>query len=695
MPNRLIHETSPYLLQHAHNPVDWYPWGEEALARAKLEDRPILLSIGYSACHWCHVMERESFEDPAIASLMNANFVNIKVDREERPDLDAVYMEAVQMLTGSGGWPMTVFLTPEGKPFYGGTYFPPADRGNMPGFPRLLLSITEAYRSNREEINRVTQQLTAQLGHSSQLAQGTTPLTPDLLHQAYSNLATSFDYQNGGFGAAPKFPQPMTLEFLLRYYRHGYNARALEMVELTLEKMAYGGMYDQIGGGFHRYSTDAFWMVPHFEKMLYDNALLARLYLHAYQITHRPRYRRITQEILDYVLREMTHPNGGFYSAQDADSEGEEGKFFVWSPEEIRAALGDAEGDMVGGFFGVTEAGNFEGKTILNVPQKATPFAQEQGLALDGLLALIQRGKEALRRVREQRVHPLRDDKVLSSWNGLMLRSFAEAGASLRRLDYLRAASKNAQFLVENLKPQGRLLRTYREGQAKLPGYLEDYACVADGLLALYEATFEPRWLAEARALVDGMIELFWDDGAGAFYDTGSDHEALVVRPRDVFDNAQPCGGSVASDVLLRLAVITGKNEYASKGAIPLRSLHDLMARAPAGTAHWLAVLDFYVSTPKEIAIIGPREQEATRQLLDAVFQRYLPNKVMVGAASPPLPHPLAPSPSQMERGLEVRLPLLEGRGMVDGRPTAYVCQHYVCQLPVTDPEALAKQLNA
>jgi uncharacterized protein YyaL (SSP411 family) len=698
MSNRLIHETSPYLLQHAHNPVDWYPWGEEALAQAKKENRPILLSIGYSACHWCHVMERESFEDEAIASLMNANFVNIKVDREERPDLDSVYMEAVQMLTGSGGWPMTVFLTPEGKPFYGGTYFPPVDRANMPGFPRVLLAIAESYRTNRQEINRVTQQLTAQLGRSGQLPQGTIPLTADLLHRAYSNLATSFDYQNGGFGTAPKFPQPMTLEFLLRYYRHGYNARALEMVELTLEKMAYGGMYDQIGGGFHRYSTDAFWMVPHFEKMLYDNALLARLYLHAYQITRRPRYRRITQEILDYVLREMTDPNGGFYSAQDADSEGEEGKFFVWTPEEIRAALGDAEGDTVGGFFGVTEAGNFEGKNILNVPQKATPFAQEQGLALDGLLALIQRGKGVLREVREQRVHPLRDDKVLSSWNGLMLRSFAEAGATLGQPEYLHAAAKNARFLLENLRPQGRLLRTYREGQVgaygrtPLLGYLEDYAFVADGLLALYEATFEPRWLAEATGLADGMIHLFWDESAGGFYDTGSDHEALVVRPRDVFDNAQPCGGSVASDVLLRLGVITGKNEYAVKGATPLRSLHDLMAGAPGGTAHWLAAMDFYVSAPKEIVIIGPREQEATKRLLDTVFQRYLPNKVVVGEASPP--GPLSIVDGEGVGGEAVRLPLLEGRDMLDGKPTAYVCQHYVCQLPVTDPEALAKQLD-
>ena len=681
MPNRLINETSPYLLQHAHNPVDWYPWGEEALERAKREDKPILLSIGYSACHWCHVMERESFEDESIAAQMNGNFISIKVDREERPDLDAVYMEAVQMLTGSGGWPMTVFLTPEGKPFYGGTYFPPEDRHGMPGFPRLLQAIAEAYRNSQGEVNRVTQQLTENMGHTGQLPKDTAPLTADILHQAYSTLATSFDHQNGGFSTAPKFPQPMTLEFLLRYYHHGYNPRALEMVELTLEKMAFGGMYDQVGGGFHRYSTDASWLVPHFEKMLYDNALLARLYLHAYQITRRPLYRRITQEILDYVLREMTDPRGGFYSAQDADSEGEEGKFFIWTPDEIRAALGDQESNTFSGFFGVTESGNFEGKNILHVARKATPFAQEHGLPPDHLVASIEEGKRTLREVREERVHPLLDDKVLSSWNGLMLRSFAEAGLALGRPDYLQAATNNARFLLETLKPEGRLLRTYRDGQAKLLGYLEDYSCLADGLLALYEATFDPHWLEEATSLADGMIELFWDKGVEAFYDTGSDHESLVVRPRDVFDNAQPCGGSVASDVLLRLAVITGRRgEYATKGATPLRALQDLMARAPAGTAHWLGALDFYVSVPKEIAIIGPREEPATQHLLDTVFGRYLPNKVVVGA---------------LAGGMGPQLPLLEQRDLVDGRPTAYVCQDYVCQLPVTDPEALAQQLDS
>ncbi len=685
MPNRLINETSPYLLQHANNPVDWYPWGEEALERARSEDKPILLSIGYSACHWCHVMERESFENETIAGLMNDNFVSIKVDREERPDLDQVYMQAVQMLTGSGGWPMTVFLTPEGKPFYGGTYFPPEDRQGMPGFPRLLTSIAETYSTNRGEIDRVTKQLTTQMSQSNQVSQGTSILTVDILHKAYSSLATNFDYQNGGFGNAPKFPQPMTPEFLLRYYHHGYNPRALELVELTLEKMAYGGIYDQIGGGFHRYSTDAYWLVPHFEKMLYDNALLARLYLHTYLITGRALYRRVVEETLDYVLREMTDSFGGFYSAQDADSEGVEGKFFVWSPDEINSVMGDADGEVFAGYYGVTGAGNFEGKNILNIRQDPEEFAETKGLTADQLGDIINRGSKALLEVREQRIHPMRDDKVLASWNGLMLRSFAEAAAALGRPDYLAVAIKHAEFLAGSMKSGGRLLRTYRDGQAKLLGYLEDYSFVIDGLLALYEATFDLRWLDGAVTLADSMIELFGDEGIGGFYDPGSDHETLVVRPRDVFDNAQPCGGSVASDVLLRLAVFTGNNDYSAKATVPLRSLHQAMSQSPGGTGHWLSALDFYVSPPKEIAVIGPRDDPTTQALLDTVFHRFLPNKVVMGVETPLIP---------ADDNSEADIPLLAGRGMVGGLPSAYVCQNYACQLPVTDPAGLAEQLS-
>ena len=680
MPNRLINETSPYLLQHANNPVDWYPWGEEALTRARNEDKPILLSIGYSACHWCHVMERESFENDAIADLMNQHFVNIKVDREERPDLDAVYMEAVQMLTGSGGWPMTVFLTPDCKPFYGGTYFPPVDRQNMPGFPRLLETVSNAYRNSHSEIQRVTGQLTEQMGRSANMPRGTGALDESILHNAYNSLATNFDYQNGGVGSAPKFPQAMTLEVLLRYYAHGHNDRALTMLDLTLEKMARGGIYDQVGGGFHRYSTDSFWLVPHFEKMLYDNALLARLYLQAWLATGRSLYRRITEETLDYVLREMTGEHGGFFSATDADSEGEEGKFFVWSPPEIETVLGSEGATLFSAFFGVSQRGNFEGQNILNIPVKATEFAERQGVTLDHLVDVIRRGKETLRMAREEREHPLLDDKALASWNGLMLRAFAEAGAALERQDYLEAATRNATFLLGDMRPKGRLLRSYREGQAKLPGFLEDYSFVADGLLSLYEATFERRWLDAAAELAEEMISQFWDESADCFYDTGRDHEELVVRPRDVFDNAQPCGGSVASDVLLRLSVVTGNEDFASKAITPLRSVAELMGRAPAGTGRWIAALDFYLSTPKEVAIIGAPGDPTTAALLRVVNGRYIANRVVVGAAGE-------------SAAAESGLPLLEGRGMVDGMPTAYVCENYACQLPVTDPEALAAQL--
>ena len=681
MPNRLTGETSPYLLQHASNPVDWYPWGDEALKRAKDEDKPILLSIGYSACHWCHVMERESFENEAIAGLMNEHFVSIKVDREERPDLDAVYMEAVQMLTGSGGWPMTVFLTPDGRPFYGGTYFPPVDRYNMPGFPSLLESVANSYHNSRDEIDRVTAQLTEQMGRTGQMPKGDSPLTVETLHRAYTTLATNFDYQNGGTGTAPKFPQAMNLEVLLRYYNHGYNDRALEMVDLTLEKMARGGIYDQIAGGFARYSTDAYWLVPHFEKMLYDNALLARLYLHAHQATGRGMYRRITEETLDYILREMTGPEGGFFSATDADSEGEEGKFFVWSPDEIEAVLGAEEAGIFNGFFGVRQGGNFEGETILNITQKASEYAQQHGVDMDRLVDVVQRGKTALWAEREKRIHPLLDDKVLASWNGMMLRSFAEAGATLERQDYVDAAVKNASFLLGAMSPDGKLLRSYREGQAKLPGYLEDYSFVADGLLALYEATFDQRWLTESIGLADRMIELFWDDAVGGFYDTSAEHDQLVVRPRDVLDNAQPCGGSVATDILLKLAVITGNEEYRVKAATPLRTLSELMGRAPAGTGHWLAALDFYVSSPKEVVIIGPSDDPATTALLKTVTGAFRPNKVLVGA-------------DDADAAAGYSLPLLEARGMIDGKPTAYVCQNYACQLPVTPPEELAAQLE-
>ncbi len=689
MANRLINETSPYLLQHAHNPVDWYPWGEEALERAKAEDRPILLSVGYSACHWCHVMERESFENPEIAKIMNDNFVSIKVDREERPDIDSIYMTAVQAMTGSGGWPMTVFLTPEGKPFYGGTYFPPEDRGGMPSFPRVLQAIARAYREDRGSVARTTSQLLERMQAVASGARSLDPLTKDVLYQAYRGISSDFDDTYGGVGMQPKFPQPMTYEFLLRYYLRSNDERALEMVELTLQRMAEGGIYDQIGGGFHRYSTDTFWLVPHFEKMLYDNALLVKLYLHAYQVTEKPLYRRVVEETLAYALREMTSPEGGFYSAQDADSEGEEGKFFIWRPEQIKRVLGDEDGEIANRYYGVTREGNFEGRSILHVAENASEVAEGSrhgaeaaGMSAEQLEEMLLRAKAKLLEAREQRVHPGRDDKILTSWNALMMRAFAEASAILNRPDYADAAEMNADFILTNLRDGRRLLRTYKDGKAKLNGYLEDYAFLIDALLILHEVTFGERWLKEAIALGEDMVELFWDEGRQQFYDTGIDHEALVVRPRDISDNAIPSGSSMAADVLMRLAVIVGDQEYQRRAVASLRAVKQLMERFPTGAGQWLCALDFYLSTPKEIAIIGDIRQEDARALLSEVFRKYIPNRVLVGTDSE----------DSTLGGLP--LPLLEYKDRMNGRATAYVCENYACMMPVNDAAALAEQLG-
>ena len=680
-PNRLVHETSPYLLQHAHNPVDWYPWGEEAFARARAEDKPILLSVGYSACHWCHVMAHESFEDEAIARQMNESFVCIKVDREERPDVDSIYMQAVQTQTGRGGWPMTVFLTPEAKPFYGGTYFPPEDWHGMPGFPTVLEAMAEAYRTRKGELTQSAEQLVAHLRSGVITTQGHEPPTTEILSQAYQGLALQFDEQHGGLGTAPKFPQPMALEFLLRHHARTGDIQALAMVDFTLERMARGGIYDLLGGGFHRYSTDQAWLVPHFEKMLYDNALLSRLYLHAYQVTGNPEHRRIVEETLDYVLREMTSPEGGFYSTQDADSEGVEGKYFVWTPGEIELVLGKEQAEVFCHYYDVTPQGNFEGSSILNVPQEPQEVAQALGITEVELAATILEGRVKLLAHRQGRVPPARDGKVLTGWNGMMLHSFAEAAAALRREDYRAAAVANASFLLDTVRaPDGRLLRTYKDGQARLKGYLEDYAFLIDGLLALHEATLDMRWLQEARSMADAMLDLFWDEGEQAFFDTGRDHEELILRPRDVFDNAVPSGGSVAVDVLLRLAILIDSPDYSRKASAALRSMQTVMAQAPMGFGQWLCALDFSLSTPREIAVVGPWSDPATQSLLDQVYSRYMPNKVLTGY-----------DPSQP--GAAEEIPLLEDKDMISGLPAAYVCQNYACLIPATGPEALAEQL--
>jgi uncharacterized protein YyaL (SSP411 family) len=666
--NRLARETSPYLLQHAHNPVDWYPWGEEAFARAKAEDKPILLSVGYSACHWCHVMERESFENADTAAVMNRHFVNVKVDREERPDVDHIYMQAVQTMTGQGGWPMTVFLTPDGTPFYGGTYFPPADRHGLPGFPRLLQALAEAWTNRRADVLDNGRQLAGSLGQESRLRAAGAPLGDEILFSAFQGVSAQFDEEHGGLGGAPKFPQPMIWEFVLRFARRSDNPYARRMVHTTLVKMARGGMYDQLGGGFARYSVDLLWLVPHFEKMLYDNAQLASLYLHAWRAFADPECRRIAEETLDYVLREMTDPSGGFYSAQDADSEGHEGKFFVWTADEIHAVLG-AEADAAMAYWGVDRGSNFEGKSILWLPGEPDP---ERAAAW----------RRKLFEVRERRVKPGRDDKVLAAWNGLMTRAFAEAGRALGRADYLAAARRNAEFVLGSMRVNGRLLRTWKAGQAKLKGYLEDYAMVAAALLELYAATFDRLWLDEARGLADDILRLFWDEGVGGFFDTGADHERLIVRPRNLYDNAVPCGSSVAVEVLLRLAALTGEERYERHALAALRPMADLMSRHPTAFGRFLCALDFHLGPRVEIALVAPTKVEETAPLAEEVFGRWLPNLVAAGMVSG-------------HREGAAGVPLLEGRAVIDGKATAYVCRNYACELPVTDRAALAKQLDA
>lgn len=678
--NRLVNETSPYLLQHAHNPVDWFPWGGEAFEIARRDQKPVLLSIGYSACHWCHVMEQESFENEAIARLMNENFVNIKVDREERPDLDHIYMNATQMMTHHGGWPMTVFLTPEAVPFYAGTYFPPEDRYNMPGFPRVLISMAEAYRERPEDIQQTADSVLSELKRSTTVAESSEVLTDDLLETAYRSIVKNYDSTNGGFGGAPKFPPAMTLEFLLHtFYRTG-NRQALAMVGNTCKKMAEGGIYDRLGGGFHRYSTDARWLVPHFEKMLYDNALLSLLYLHYYQVSRDESARVVVEGVLDYVVREMTAPAGGFYSTQDADSEGVEGKFFVWSMDEIKALLGEREASLFAAYYNITSEGNFEGENILNVPRELADVALAENLSVEQLSETLEKARKILFETREQRVKPARDEKVLTAWNGLMLASFAEAGAVLNRPDYTEVARHNARFVLDNLRRDGLLLRTYKDGQAKLNAYLEDYAFYIDGLLTLFETTGELRWFEEACALSNTMVEEFWDEQEGGFFYTGRSHEDLIVRSKDFFDNATPSGNSVAAQVLLRIGKLTENSDYQRRAAAVFRLTASAVRRYASGFGRLLCALDFYLGTPKEIAIIGIPNSAERQSMMAEIWKPYLPNKAVAQA-----------SPGD-SRAAEL-IPLLRDRPLLDDKATAYVCENFVCKQPVTTPRELASQL--
>ncbi len=682
MPNHLINATSPYLQQHAHNPVDWYEWGPEALARARAADKPIFLSIGYAACHWCHVMAHESFEDPSVAAVLNEHFINIKVDREERPDLDAIYMDAVIAMTGHGGWPMSVFLTPEGEPFYGGTYFPPADRYGMPGFRRVLQAVIDAWQNRRQQIKESAATMTARLQQSSQLLPDQGELSPDILDAAFDTIYGHYDSVYGGFGSAPKFPPAMILEFLLRYAQRGEHPGALAMSLHTLRQMANGGMYDQLGGGFHRYSTDARWLVPHFEKMLYDNALLSRVYLYAWQLTGEPLFRQIVEQTLDYVLREMTGASGGFYSTQDADSEGVEGKFFVWTPQEIKQHLGEDLGALFCRYYDVTPAGNWEGKNILHVVDDMETVAAEFGLSVAGLEEKLAEARTRLFSVREQRVKPARDEKVLAAWNGLMLRALAEAGAALARPDYLQAARRNADFLLRAMRDErGRMLRTWKDGEARLAGYLEDYTVVAEGLIALYQVDWQPRWLRAADELLQQVHAHFWDDNDGGAFHTADDHEQLIVRRKDFFDNAEPSGNSAYAGAALRLARLLDKPDYVARSESIFRLMRQPLINQPSGFGHLLSALDFYLRPSREIAIVGDMDDPATTALRQAVFDRFLPDAVIAG---------MAPD----DKAAQELVPFLRQRTLVHGRPAAYVCQNYTCRLPVTTAQELAAQLE-
>ncbi|MBP8002217.1 MAG: thioredoxin domain-containing protein [Chloroflexi bacterium] len=679
MPNRLAHETSPYLLQHAHNPVDWYPWGAEALEKAKTENKPILLSVGYAACHWCHVMAHESFEDETTAALMNEHFVNIKVDREERPDLDGIYMNAVVAMTGQGGWPMTVAMTPEGEPFFGGTYYPPTPRQGMPAFRQVLMSLAQAWEKQNSQLRQSATDIAEHLSQAAMLEGQEGQLTAAALDRAFEGISKVFDEKQGGFGPAPKFPQPMTIEFLLRYHQRTGDKQALHMAEYTLKRMAYGGMYDQVGGGFARYSTDNIWMVPHFEKMLYDNAQLARVYLHAWQMTGKPLYRRIVEETLDYVLREMTHKDGGFYSSQDADSEGEEGKFYVWTVAEIQHNLVEHEADLFIQSYDVRETGNWEGRNILHLPRDPEEIAHDRRFSPEEWHRRMATARQKLYQVRSERVWPARDEKILTAWNGLMLATFAEAGRMFDRDDYLHAAASSAEFLYNTLRtPDGRLLRAWKEGAAaKGNGFLEDYAYLAEGLLALYQTTFDTHWFAWALELVELIMLHFHDVENGGFYDTSDDHEQLIHRPKDVQDNATPSGNAMAVHALLKLSLYTGRMGYWKIAEQATSAVYGAMLKYPTGFGQWLSAAAFILGEPQELAIIGEPGTFETDALLKVVNKGYRPHLVVaVGDETD---------------GKKVEL--LKARPQLNNQATAYLCRRFVCQQPVTSTDALTEQL--
>jgi uncharacterized protein YyaL (SSP411 family) len=656
--------------------VDWYPWGEEALARAREEDKPIFLSIGYAACHWCHVMAHESFEHPDTAAFLNGHFINIKVDREERPDLDAIYMQATVGMTGHGGWPMSVWLTPDGVPFHAGTYFPPEPRHGMPSFRRVLEALAQAWHDQRDRIlenaGRVLEVLQTDLLASD--ASETITVDPaDVVRR----LEAVFDRRNGGWGDAPKFPQPMLLDYLLRVLPQTPTGSARDMLDTTLDRMADGGIHDLLGGGFHRYATDAQWLVPHFEKMLYDNAQLARVYLHAWQATGTERYRAVARGVLDYVIREMRHPTGGFFSSQDADSEGVEGRFFVWSADAFLSVAAD-DGDLAARAWDVSETGNWEGTNILHRLVPVHTLAEERRQPVEDIEARLASVRQRLWESRETRVKPGLDDKVLTSWNGLMLAAFAEAAWVWNDPAYLEVARANGAFLLRTLRTsEGRLLRVWTEaGGAALNGYLEDYSHAIEGLLSLYQATFERQWFEAARELAEVMITRFGAEGGG-FFDTSDDHERLITRPREVQDNAVPSGGAMAATVLAKLAAFTGESRYTEIARTAVAQIAPHLARHPLGFGQWLQAAELLSRPALEVAVVGPRDDPDTHRLLDVLRPGFHPSRVMACA-----------DPSE-----ESTVPLLQGRGLIEGRPAAYVCRDFVCHTPVTDPADLRKLL--
>jgi len=664
--NRLAGETSPYLLQHAENPVDWYPWGPEALERARAEDRPILLSIGYSACHWCHVMAHESFEDGDTAALMNRLFVNVKVDREERPDLDAVYMNAIVSMTGHGGWPMTVFLMPDGRPFYGGTYFPPAPRMNMPAFRQVLAAVDDVWRTKRADVTGMAEKLTSALGAAAEQAASDDPLTEDLLTGALPALRYAFDTEWGGFGTAPKFPPSAALGFLLRLHARTGAGDALAMARGTLDGMALGGMHDLVGGGFHRYAVDRIWLVPHFEKMLYDNAQLATAYLEAWAATGEPRYRDVAEGTLDYLLRELRLPEGGFASAQDADTDGVEGSTYVWTPADLERVLGPEDAAAAAAYYGVTPEGNFEGATVLRASGEPPPN-----------LADI---RARLLAARDERPQPARDDKAVAAWNGLALAALAQGAWRLGRDDLLDAALRCAEFLDERMtRPDGRLLRSYRDGNARIPAFLDDYAAVAHGRLELATATGDPRHLARAEELARAAVELFADDRNGGFLYSARDAERLVAQHKEFDDNPTPSGNSLLAHVLLRIARLHGDRELENLAAGALRIPLDMVRRAPHAFGQLLSAVDLYLSPPREVAVVGPPDDAATAALRDAARRGFHPTAVYAfGDGTGP-----------------AAVPLLEGKGLIDGRPAVYICERFACRTPLTDAGAVADAMAA